>query len=488
MGTSGAGATGDGGEGGTPSCDGSISYTATLRTQADVEAFRNVGTMLAGLEITGDVEDLSPLGCLTNGPTTLTIFDTTRLTNLHGLEGIGSLEGTLEIRTNAALASLQGLMLESVGGLTIDRNPLLADLDGLSTLTSVLGDVMLHQNDALVDITGLRSLSELSGRFGIRFNAKLPSLDGLENITRAMGLSVDGNSVLTSLEGVRNLREVGGLVIDGNPMLASLGGLEGLVSIADTLWLFNNPRVTTLEPLANLTTATKLHVAYMSGLESLAGLENAEIQMDVSIHHNENLVTTRGLKPRSDGRGLYEIGVSENPRLTSLEGFSGASGAVGFIQISSNESLATLSGLDGIFGADRVEILWNPALRTLEGLGDLTTVTDFVAIENNESLVSLEGLGSLRECALSVSGNSALTSVDGLESMRIALALFIVENPSLRSLRGLDLLENVENEFSILDNVALPTCEAFWLRDSVRVDYIGGPIEIAGNDDDGTCP
>jgi hypothetical protein len=460
----------------------------TLRTQADVEALRNVGTMLSTLEITGSIEDLSPLRCLTNGPVAIVIHDTMGLASLRGLEGIESLEGNLEIRRNGDLESLEGLRVESASGLVVDGNPILTDLDGLSSLTSLRMDLELHRNDALVDITGLGSLKELGGRFYCRFNARLASLEGLQNITRALSVGVEGNPLLTSVDGLRGLREVAGLYLESNPMLTSFDGLEALVFVQDVLWLFGNSNVTTLAGLRDLRIVGSLHLAYMSSLESLAGLEYVEILSGVSIHNNDRLVTTSGLNLATDGPGASEIGVVENPRLTSLEGFSGVASEVGNVSISDNESLASLHGLEGIVSATTVQISWNPALSTLDGLDGLTTVSDFVSIDSNDALTSLEGLGSLREGGLAVTSNASLTSLAGLESMRSTLAVAIGENPMLRSLRALAGLETVENDFWIVDNAVLPTCEAFWLVASVGVTNIGGTIDIEQNDDGGTCP
>ncbi len=488
LGTSGEGGAGDGGEGGSVSCDRVVDFSLALHSQAEVEAMRGVGTMTSSLEIAGNITDLTPLRCLTRGPSELTIADTTGLRSLRGLEGIGSIEGHLELRANGDLANLRGLSLESVGSLTIDGNPVLTDLNGLSSLTRVSGDVMLHRNETLMDITGLGSLVELGGRFSIRFQPRLRNLDGLENIERATAVVIEGNSILTSIEGLRGLHEVGGLYIDSNPVLASFDGLDALVSVTDQLWLFNNPMVATLAPLGNLTSAGSLKLDYMTTLDNLEGLENAEIQGDVSIHNNEWLTTTRGLNLASDGPGPFELGVGENPRLTSLEGFSGVSSTVGYVQVTTNDALTSLHGLEGIVSAANVEISWNGELQTLEGLDGLTTVSDFVTIQGNDSLASLEGLGSLREASLGLFGNPLLASADGLENLRTVHVLNVAENPTLLELRALAGVEAVTSDFVISGNVLLPTCEAVWLRDSVGTANIGGITEIVGNNDAGTCP
>jgi hypothetical protein len=436
-----------------------------------VEALRNVGTITGALIIRGSVEDLSPLRCLTNGPLELRIVETDRLTSLRGLEGIRSLDGN------------PGALERN---LVIQANSVLTNLDGLSGLTRVGGDITLRDNDALVDVSGLGSLSDLGGGLSIVSNPKLEHIVGLESITRATDVTIMTNDALATIEGLGGLQEVGSLRIDLNPLLESVNGLESLVWVEDALYLWDNPIVTTLAPLANLTTARRLLLNRMHGLESLAGLENAGIQYEVNIQRNEGLVTTRGLRLAPAGVRPLEIQVRDNPRLTSLEGFSGVAGTIALFHVEANEALETLQGLEGIASATSIMVSSNPALRTLEGLDGLTTVTDSVTITSNESLTSLEALDSLSAGSLVVFANPALTSLSGLESLRSAVILNIGDNATLRSLRALAGVEAVER-FTVWSNVLLPTCEAYWLRDTIGVENIGY-WTISGNDDAGTCP
>lgn len=144
------------------------------------------------------------------------------------------------------------------------------------------------------------------------------------------------------------------------------------------------------------------------------------------------------------------------------------------VSVRANEQ-AHIDGLDGV-----------STLGGLDVSGDLGSL---------ESLAALAGIeGDLR-----VLDTTALAQLDGLQQLAdVGGDLVISGNAALSSLRGLSSLTAVRN-VRILDNPALPTCEAHWLVDNIGAlggligreleggDIEPGEIEIAGNDDAGSC-
>jgi hypothetical protein len=119
--------------------------------------------------------------------------------NLTGLDGVISIEGTLEIDYNDSLTSLSGLQgLASIGAaVRIHHNNNLTSLSGIDNLSSI-GSLTIWDNDNLSDLTGLASLT--SSRFlSINNNDILTSLSGLENMDAGIieWLSIIGNSMLS---------------------------------------------------------------------------------------------------------------------------------------------------------------------------------------------------------------------------------------------------------------------------------------------------
>jgi hypothetical protein len=146
-----------------------------LSDQASLEQLRGVTIVRGHLLITGDVTDLSPLGCLTTVAEQLSIVQTTELRSLRGLDNltsIGERSGALlVIAANRALESLAGLeRLTRVasasdgstnydaGSLDISDNQALRTSQGLASLRRVGKFVDIARNASLRDLTGLNSL------------------------------------------------------------------------------------------------------------------------------------------------------------------------------------------------------------------------------------------------------------------------------------------------------------------------------------------
>jgi hypothetical protein len=107
--------------------------------------------------------------------------------------------------------------------------------------TSVTGELWISGND-IVNLDGLSGLTSIDGDLEIRFNDALTSLDGLSGLTSIDGgLWISGNAALTSLGGLSGLTSLGGwLSIQNNPSLASLDGLSGITSVGNFLTISSN--------------------------------------------------------------------------------------------------------------------------------------------------------------------------------------------------------------------------------------------------------
>jgi len=128
------------------------------------------------------------------------------------LSNLSSVVGYLVVAYNNSLANLDGLSnLSSVINLLISDNTALTNLDGLSNLTSVGNDLDVINNPALTNLDGLGSLTSLSGGLRVDNNCALTNLDGLANITSVGYLYVKINKVLNSFCGLYPLLSSNGL-------------------------------------------------------------------------------------------------------------------------------------------------------------------------------------------------------------------------------------------------------------------------------------
>src|ERR1044071_4662852 len=111
------------------------------------------------------------------------------ITNLNGLSELTSIEGDLTI------------------GFGLNGNTALANLDGLSNLTSVGWTVSISRNSALQNIAGLSKLISIGQSLSIINNSVLSNLDGLLGIRSLQSLYIENNPV-SNINGLMNLTSV----------------------------------------------------------------------------------------------------------------------------------------------------------------------------------------------------------------------------------------------------------------------------------------
>jgi hypothetical protein len=158
------------------------------------------------------------------------------INNLDGLSGLTKVDGELWIQGNNALTSLGGLSaLTSVGiRLTIAYNAALTSLNGLSALSSVGELLWINDNNNLTTLDGLSALTNIDGDAFIQRNAALTNVDGLSALTRVGNvLNFGTNAALSNVDGLSTLQEVGWLALTGNPNLDDCRGLATLIDPID---------------------------------------------------------------------------------------------------------------------------------------------------------------------------------------------------------------------------------------------------------------
>lgn len=146
----------------------------------------------------------------------------------------------------------------------------ITNLDSLHQVTAVGGYLDIYSVPDLTDIEGLGALTSVgTGRLGISGTA-LTDLQGLGNLSSVPGLRIEGNLSLTSLQGLNSLTTVAeGVYIIENPLLENFDGLQSLTSVG---------------------VGGTLIINYNDMLASLSGLENIHFdplyQIEIWIDHN----------------------------------------------------------------------------------------------------------------------------------------------------------------------------------------------------------
>jgi probable HAF family extracellular repeat protein len=252
-------------------------------------------------------------------------------------------------------------------------------------------------------------------------------------------LTVDAADTAADLQSVGNAWCVTGDVTVKKTSLIDLNGLGGLLTVAGTVSIEDNP-----------------------ALRSLEGLNGLRRTMKVALFRNTSLASLAALSKLTT---LSSLQVYINPALTDLGGLQNVTGT-SWIEVVNNAGLTSLTGLDSITTAySYIDVRQNPRLTSLAGLGSLASVGNLVQVMDNPQLQSLQGLGELATI-----GNT----------------LRVMRNPELDDLKGLAKLTR-SRTFQVSDNAQLDSCNVTALAASAAADCSGclrnGPCPPADN-----CP
>jgi hypothetical protein len=450
----------------TPATCGSI----TLTTQAEVDAFPSTYGCgeVTGLLLIAGFDDITNLDSLISLRTvgSILIRDNDKLTNLDGLSGLTRVgfcdfcgHSGLSILRNPELSDIQGLTsLHRVdGNLVISSNAKLSNLAGINGVTSVGGMVEISDNPSLTNLDGLSSIDSIgvgSGGFHgtksleISGNAALTNVQGLRGLTSLpAGLFIESNATLPNLDGLNSLTKIGektsasagynsDLVVRSNPSLVNIDGLGGVTAITGSLIVEANSVLADIDGLGGVTRLLgSLMISNSPALTNLDGLSSiTRIGGDLWISNNSNLTSLAGLSSLTyvgAGGGPFPgLHINGNDKLANLNGLDRLSAIGGMMMISNNAKLANLDGLSLLASIgnrspsyhESLIISKNPALISVKGLISLSSLTGELVIENNASLPNLDGLDSLKTIYgdpgnLIVRGNASLTNIKGLSSL-----------------------------------------------------------------------
>lgn len=377
----------------------------------------------------------------------------------------------------ADVTNLNGLsQLESIqGNLSFTLNPALANLSGLENLTNIGGNCSFFQNHYLTSTAALENLTSIGGYLQVFDNDSIVNLEGFNNLTTlGSHLLINGNLSLETITGLSDLTSAGSyLSINDNPALFDLTGLSGLTSVNGFLRINNNDSLEDLESLANL--------------ESINGY------MDVK--QNAKLISLKGLE-QIDPITISDLDITDNARLmvcevasicsylesggTRIIGTNGCGCNLEADVVSFCDDVCTNSGYTFTSQAEIDNfIIDNPTCRRIygdviieetiasdisnfDGLANVGSIIGNLHIKNNTSPVNLTGLDNLLAVAddLVLDGNDALTTLDGFELLKLTYgSILIKDNPLLNSLTALNNLEEMDGTLTIDNNDVLTTLD-----------------------------
>lgn len=296
-------------------------------TQVELDAFdQNCAILDGNLIINGDdITDLSNLINLQKINGSVIIGDTIQgnigndlLENLNGLSGITDIGGDLIICQNPMLVSLSGFsMLMSVDGDILVKNCIRLENLNLIRLSNIGGDFILRGLSFLIEL-GPWEWFFLGGSFIVESTGlEYFTLPGSNNVIINGDFYFINNPALTEIDVTNLIQLLGCFHVINNTLIEEIPDLSNLEVIGEDIRIIDNDLIDNVDNLANLTTVNgSLIISENDLLENLDGLSSL-------LHVGDTLVITNN-PALNDCCGIYDL-LNDN-------------GVGGFIDISGNPS------------------------------------------------------------------------------------------------------------------------------------------------------
>ena len=324
---------------------------------------------------------------------------------------------------------------------------------GLSAIHAIGGDLITHYGNIPFSLQGFDHLEFIGGNLRIEYSPleefNLPQLKVIRG-----SLIVNNCVNLKSFITLGDLDSLGGIAINNCPKIYNLYGLEHIYKMAGNLQVWNpNGGLLNFNGLNNLTSISGSLSIQSQGLASFTGLSNLS-----SIGGSFHIAGTPALVDFDKFNNLTTIGgdftISSCSALKDFAGLSNLSQLHGLLNVSNNGMLENFNGL-----------------HTLSMIGELY-------VRNNANLQSLSGLNLTRLTGnVNIAYNTSLTNLTDLNSVKsIGGSMYIIDNPLLNSLAGLDNIDTISGHFFIQSNLSLVT-----LGSLHHLRFVGGGLNLYGN-------
>ncbi|MFY1831761.1 DUF7151 family protein [Myxococcus fulvus] len=302
------------------------------------------------------------------------------------------------------------------------------------------------------------------------------------------GLTVTENAALTRLE-LDALRFVGGEVqvyvnLELTVLRFGAATQPQPVWLEESLSVWNNPRLASLDGLRSVRVRQDLFLAYNDSAQSQLSWDLTDLggTLSVADHKSLNRLPFENLRRVGGSIGIHnnpvlttmsfpellEVGqaidIGSNASLSRLTGLSVLRSVHDSFMVSSNESLHSIDPMPGLNNVGSLMLMNSPRLESFD-FTNLQSIRSQLVVANCPKLSRLGAFPRLESLVyLELTNNALLTDVSGLDRIRSLRSLKVRENRSLQGLEGLRKLLSVA-DLDIQDNSRLLTLDLDWLTE-----------------------
>ncbi len=394
---------------------------------------------------------------------TINSFISADITNLNGLSQLESIQGNLSFTLNPVLTNLSGLEnLVNIGGnCSFFQNALLENTAALSSLTSIEGFLQFFNNNAITDLNGFGSLTTLGSHILINGNLNLESISGLSALTNSGSyLSINDNPALVDLSGLSSLTAVNGFLrLTNNDALKDLMSLSNLESINGNIEIRENAKLISIKALEQIDPITITDIEITNN-DRLMVCEAASICSYLESG-GARVIETNGC-----GCNLEADVVSFCDDVCTNNGYTFTS------QTEIDNFIIDNPTCRRIYGNVIIEEALSGDITNFNGLANLGSIIGDFQVKNNTMPSDLSGFENLIAIAgdLTLEGNAGLATVDGLGTLKLAYGdLTIKDNPQLSSLSTMNNLAEIDGVLNIENNDALTSLHGLGVIDPLGI-------------------
>jgi len=305
--------------------------------------------------------------------------------------------------------------------------------------TEILGDVVIGStqfNYSITNLEGLSAVKGIKGNLQIRFIVELQNLMGLDSLIIIEGaLTIQANVALNDISALANIDHnlITGLSIIQNPYLSTCnysficnymenGGTLEILNVGDceqnrihqwcgipsvcppyNIWFRSQAEIDSFPifypECSKLTAGLRITESTSSSIYTITDLspfsQLTELESYIWIVENDNLINLNGLHNLTQIGG--SLSIQYNQQLESLEGLQSLNYIGGGLNIVVQDSISNYNGLENLETlGGRLYIYDNDKLSDLTALSNLTSAINGVLyVSGNNSLQSLEGLHNI---------------------------------------------------------------------------------------------
>ncbi|MGK4567496.1 hypothetical protein [Flavobacterium sp. 3HN19-14] len=211
------------------------------------------------------------------------------ITNVEGLSHLYTIGGDLDFSSTPLLNDLSGFdHLTTIGGAFYYyfQNPAIAVVNAFPALTTVGGNFVVYDCDGLTSFTAANLQTAGGVQVGLNDNMTTLALPSLTTVSA--DFTVYQNNVLANLD-FSGLNSTGNFYFEENNSVTDMSGFSNLQTVNGYFDITNIPLLTSITAFSNLTAITAyIQIEENDAIANLSGLENVNPLLLTGVHINNN--------------------------------------------------------------------------------------------------------------------------------------------------------------------------------------------------------